>query len=462
MKEQATSSKPKLNIKTTIFVSLALLIWYVYLQIINNTVQVVVVQTLGHSETIKGVILLITNLLPLFLIPLFARMSDNTIVKEERKNSSLIQKVFRGRRMPFIVIGTLITSALLIASILFARFGSGSSAIWGYGILFSLSAVGISVYRPSAMALLPDVTPKPFRENANSICNIVSGLGSLVVIITIAIFGESKSGMLWVYIFSVGSLIVFMFVSLLSINETKLVKQCAIETKALDIEEPEVEEDLKVKTKFSTYYKAMEKGKKKSLTLLILAVALQNIGGGAILMTYLTFMVNVWGISTNIGTVAMVIIGIGGFLAAPLIAKFSPKFGRKKVLLGGVVILAIGLIIGFLCNHVAFMNNYFFYVLTFAVFGFGWFVCTVVPFPMILEFSDVKNNGTFTSMFTVATFAPRAFTGLLAGVFIDSLGYNALFPYAFVFVAISFLVLLGVKHGELKIKESEASSVIKE
>lgn len=457
MIEQSTSSKPKLNVKTTVFVSLALLIWYVYLQIINNTVQVVVVQTLGYSETIKGLIILMTNLLPLFLIPLFARMSDNTIVKEQGESSTLIQKVFRGRRMPFIVIGTLITSALLIASILFARFATGSSAILGYGILFSLSAIGISVYRPSAMALLPDVTPKPFRENANSICNIVSGLGSLVVIITIAIFGESKSGMLWVYIFSVGSLIVFMFVSLLSINETKLVKQCAIETKALYNEEPE--EELKVKTKFSTYYKAMEKGKKKSLTLLIFAVALQNIGGGAILMTYLTFMVNVWGIPTNIGTAGMVILGAGGFLAAPLIAKFSPKFGRKKVLLGGVVILSIGLIIGFLCNQVSFMNNYFFYVLTFAVFGFGWFVCTVVPFPMILEFSDVKNNGTFTSMFTVATFAPRAFTGLLAGVFIDLLGYNALFPYALVFVVISFIVLLGVKHGELKTKDSKLAEI---
>ena len=62
-------------------------------------------------------------------------------------------------------------------------------------------------------------------------------------------------------------------------------------------------------------------------------------------------------------------------------------------------------------------------------------------------------------MFTVATFAPRAFTGLLAGVFIDLLGYNALFPYALVFVVISFIVLLGIKHGELKTKDSKLAEI---
>ncbi len=42
----------KLNIKNTIFISVAMVIWGIYLQLIDTTVQIVVVKNLGQTEEV--------------------------------------------------------------------------------------------------------------------------------------------------------------------------------------------------------------------------------------------------------------------------------------------------------------------------------------------------------------------------------------------------------------------------
>ena len=117
----------KLNIKNTIFVSLALVIWSIYIQMIDTTVQIVIVKNLGRTEEVKGIVLGIIGFLPLILFPIFAKLSDGN------KNK-------RGRRAPFILIGTIITVILIVTAGVFADRGS----FMGYAVFFTLSYVGRS------------------------------------------------------------------------------------------------------------------------------------------------------------------------------------------------------------------------------------------------------------------------------------------------------------------------------
>ena len=44
-------------------------------------------------------------------------------------------------------------------------------------------------------------------------------------------------------------------------------------------------------------------------------------------------------------------------------------------------------------------------------------------------------------------------TPILSGVLFDTIGYKILFPYAAFFVALSFVMILFVKHGDSKLDD---------
>jgi MFS family permease len=47
--------------------------------------------------------------------------------------------------------------------------------------------------------------------------------------------------------------------------------------------------------------------------------------------------------------------------------------------------------------------------------------------------------------------AAQIITPILSGIFMDELGRKALFPYAAIFVAISFITMFLVRHGDAAI-----------
>lgn len=71
--------------------------WQAY----DNTVPLILTNKFGMSQTWSGVIMALDNVLALFLLPLFGHISDKCTSR-------------RGRRTPFIVIGTLIAAVALV------------------------------------------------------------------------------------------------------------------------------------------------------------------------------------------------------------------------------------------------------------------------------------------------------------------------------------------------------------
>ena len=91
----------KLNYKRTILVGFAFFLICAFWQAYDNTIPLILVNKFGMNQTWSGVIMALDNVLALFLLPLFGAISDRCTSK-------------RGRRTPFIVVGTLIAAVMLL------------------------------------------------------------------------------------------------------------------------------------------------------------------------------------------------------------------------------------------------------------------------------------------------------------------------------------------------------------
>ena len=92
----------KLNYKRTIFVGFAFFLICSFWQAYDNTIPLILTNKFGMSQTWSGVIMALDNVLALFMLPLFGHLSDKCTHP-------------RGRRTPFIVVGTLLAAVALIA-----------------------------------------------------------------------------------------------------------------------------------------------------------------------------------------------------------------------------------------------------------------------------------------------------------------------------------------------------------
>ena len=146
----------KFNLKRTLFCSLAFgwisLFWGSIMQSINY--DVFELNSVWH-----GVIIAADNILGLFLLPLFGRLSDKTSTPF-------------GSRKPYIVAGTVISMVGFMGVCVFATMGKDYFLPFILCLLVTLAAM--ASYRSPALALVPDVNPDRFRSVANAVSNVVS------------------------------------------------------------------------------------------------------------------------------------------------------------------------------------------------------------------------------------------------------------------------------------------------
>ncbi|MEI6580523.1 MAG: MFS transporter, partial [Eubacteriales bacterium] len=316
-----------------------------------------------------------------------------------------------------------------------------------YAVFFTLSYVGISIYRPAATAILPDIIPKPLRSKANAIQGIVTSFGSLLVIGLVAVFGDKN--ILATYIFSGAFMLLVMLLYLFNINEPKLVREAeAIMARYTGLSDETAEQAgegiVRDGPKGKHYIAEMPKVERKSLILLILSIAMCAFGFGAMISTYQNYAHEVWGMTHNAATVFMLLFGLGGLVGTPLVIRLSDRKGRKNTMVAGMIFFIAGTAMIIFLQDIVAMR-----FIGFIVMGLGWTFIIIMAFPMVLEFSNTLNNGIFASIFTLAFNIPKALTSYVSGVMLTRIGYQILFPYTMFFVSIGFILILFVKHGNV-------------
>ena len=88
----------------------------------------------------------------------------------------------------------------------------------------------------------------------------------------------------------------------------------------------------------------------------------------------------------------------------------------------------------------------------FALAGIAWATINVNSFPMVVEMCSGGDIGKYTGFYYTASMSAQIATPMLSGLLMDGMGMTVLFPYAAVFVALAFVTMALVKHGDAKVE----------
>ena len=428
----------KLDNKRTILTGLAFLSICAFWQMYNSIVPLILTNTFHLNETYSGIIMAADNILALFLLPLFGSLSDRTNTKI-------------GKRMPYVLFGTGI--AIILMNILPIIDNSYSTAPSGFKtasfiVVLGLLLVAMGTYRSPAVALMPDITPKPLRSKANAIINLMGALGGVIYLgVAAVMYPNSKVANLahvnYQPLFIVVASIMFVAIAVLflTVKEPKLVA----EQRELEEKHPEwnlAEDD-------GSGNETLPAGVKKSLGFLLASIGLWFIGYNAVETWFTTYVSNVMGQALG-GASTCLLIATGGAVVSYIpIGVLASKVGRKRTIMGGIILLASCFGLGyFLTTTYSEINLIMFIV--FALVGLAWAAINVNSLPMVVEMCKGSDIGKFTGYYYTFSMAAQVITPVLAGYLLRNVGYTTLFPYAALFVALSFVTMLFVKHGDNK------------
>ena len=236
-----------------------------------------------------------------------------------------------------------------------------------------------------------------------------------------------------------------MFVSIailfLTIKEPKLLE----EQRKLEAEHPEwnlAEDD-------GSGHEALPKNVKKSLGFLLISIALWFIGYNAVETWFTTYVSQVMGQALGGASTCLLIATGGAVISYIPIGILASKFGRKRTIMAGIILLAFCFGLGyFLTTTYSSINVIMFIV--FALVGLAWAAINVNSLPMVVEMCKGSDIGKFTGYYYTFSMAAQVVTPVVAGYLMRNISYTVLFPYAAVFVALSFVTMIFVKHGDNK------------
>ncbi len=422
----------KLNYRRTFLVGLAFLSISAFWQMYDGVIPKILTGTFGIGETVSGSIMAVDNVLALFLLPFFGSLSDKC-------NTRI------GRRMPFVTFGTIGAVLLMLVLPLIDNSYAAAPATWKLVTFIAVLGVllfTMGTYRSPAVALMPDVTPKPLRSKGNAVINLMGAAGGILyLIVSSVLYSKKRIGDVehvdYFLLFAVvaGIMAVSILVLRLTINEPKLVA----EAKVYDTpdEQPAV----------TGGKEKLPKPVLKSLIFLLASVFLWFFGYNGITTWFTTFAGQAWGMELGDASLCLTIATAGAIVSYIPIGHLSAKIGRKKSILLGAALLAGCFAAAFVYT----LNANTFSPILYAVFvliGFSWAAISVNSLPMVVEMCQLSDVGKFTGYYYTFSMAAQTITPIAAGALLENVSYKALFLYSTLFVAASFVTMLFVRHGD--------------
>ena len=425
----------KLDTKRTVLVGFAFLSICAFWQMYDNLVPLILTNTFHLNETISGAIMAADNVMALFLLPLFGGLSD--------KCTSRL-----GRRRPFILFGTLAAICLMLLLPLFAdsyHAAPGGGKVALFICVLGLLLVAMGTYRSPAVALMPDITPKPLRSKANAIINLMGAVGGILylLITTFLYHVKSETYVSFFPLFAIvaGIMAAAMAVVMFFVNEPELVK------KQQEYDRKHPEDDL---TEHTAQGDTLPADVKKSLTFLLVSISLWFVGYNGVSTWFSVYAENIWGMSLGQANTCLTIATGGAILSYIPIGTVASRIGRRKTIRFGALLLSGSFLAAFLLTMALEGFSPVLYVL-FLLVGLAWASINVNSLPMVVEMCKGSEVGKFTGLYYTFSMSAQIITPIVAGWLLRNISYRALFPYAAVFVFASFLTMGFVRHGDNKV-----------
>ena len=406
-------------------------------QLYDNVIPLMLKNTFDVPDSIAGVIMALDNVIALFLLPLLGAISD-------KKNTRI------GRRMPFILIGTALSVLLMIFIPIFDNeyYKDHKPILFiGFIVLLGLLLISMALYRSPAVALMPDITPKPLRSKANAIINLMGAVGGILyLIISSIMFSEAKEHNNYqsIFIIVAGIMVLSIIILFLFIKEPECVKEVA------EYEKAHPEDDLSVKDEESGS-SFLPKDVKTSLGFILASIALWFMGYNAVTTAFSKFATIEWGMTLGQANRCLTVATAVAIVSYIPIGEVAARIGRKKSIIFGCIQLSVCFFIGFLLNYLMDGFSPILYVV-FSLIGIAWAAINVNSLPMVVEMCKDSDIGRYTGYYYTCSMAAQIVTPILSGILLQFVGYWTLFPYGALFVFFSLLTMFKVKHGDNKPK----------
>lgn len=430
----------KLKTSQTIRIGFAFLAICAFWQMYNSVIPLILTNTFDMNETYSGVIMAADNVLALFLLPLFGGLSDKCNTKI-------------GKRKPFILVGTVVAVFLMllipfIDNSYFANPKTATEII--FVCVLGCLLVAMGTYRSPAVALMPDVTPKPLRSKGNAIINLMGAVGGIIYLVIASVLYSSKKtkglphvNYMLLFAIVAGIMVISLIILMFAVDEVKW---------NLDLQEYEKahpEDNLAVETE--------DKGEqlpapvKRSLGFLLVSIALWFMGYNAVETWFTTYANQMWHMELGDATMCLTIATGGAILSYIPVGIIASKVGRRKTIMTGVILLTATFFAAFVYTLFSDAFNPLLYGLFFLV-GVAWASINVNSLPMVLEMCTAGEVGKYTGFYYTFSMTAQIATPILAGALLERIDYKTLFPYSALFVFLSFITMCFVKHGDNKVE----------
>lgn len=509
----------KLHVRRTICVGFAFFLISAFWQAYDTIIPKMLTDRFGMSQTISGFVMAADNILAIFLLPLFGALSDKTVTRIGRRTPYILfgtivacgvlvllsvadsmqltslgaaartddpaglcsiydtvgDRMLRTSAGEEFVLADVYTREDFSQIRVFASDGSVNPAFSGHvsaarqayaaeitrqnrlpllvfmGMLLLL-LVSMAVFRSPAVALMPDVTLKPLRSKGNAIINLMGSAGGILVLLlgTVMATGAIQNAMMpyRTFFFCVaGLMLAALIVFCLTVRENRFAREMRAQSVALGLSE-ESEEAAGPKSS-----EKLPKDKRRSLGFLLSAIVLWFMAYNAVTSKYSVYASRVLNLDYNLTLLLAQAAAICAYLPVGIL---SSRIGRKKMILAGIVMLTLCF---FLASFLRQGSPMLLMNLMFALAGIGWATINVNSFPMVVEMARNSDIGRYTGYYYSASMAAQIITPMLSGACMDAVGLTALFPYAAVFAALSFVVMLFVRHGDAKPTLQQAIAV---
>ncbi len=423
-------------------------------------------------QYLVGIMMAIDNIAALIMLPIFGKLSDKTHTRF-------------GKRMPYIFVGTIVTAIAFpfIPIFFFYNNLAGVIAFMAIVVFFAM------MYRNPAVALMPDITPKPLRSKANGIINIMGYLGGAFATVVGIFFSltqflgteidpvKSKKaseiaghvvriykehtwayGNIWAIEapFLIGSvlMVISAVVLFLTIRENKLTEELR----------PELERGEKVAETVDKVDddKPMSKANFRMLVFILAAEFFWFMADNGISTFMTNYTVYFLGAPFASMMVNTIIFGVGSVIGFALGGIIAGKIGRKWTLYGGLAITLIGYTLWAILTFATNIKGsgalpFWLYIIWFLK-GFGMSLVHVNSFPMVVELCSSKKIGAFTGYYYASSMAAQTATPILVGLLLlnPNIGWEYLPFYGIICIAIALVLFLFVQN--VKTKKTELKS----
>ncbi|MGI5936511.1 MAG: MFS transporter [Oscillospiraceae bacterium] len=498
----------KLNTVRTIFVGFAFFLICTFWQVYDNIIPKILTDKFGMAQSFSGVVMALDNVLALFLLPLFGAISDrhksrlgrrtpfiifgtilaaiflvvlsfadnmqlknlqevdvqNPTALETLYDADLTVNTPDGRtvvireafsRSEFTSITMTVTDGTTGAEVTNPDYTNyvvpaRQAYAWqqtvknplpliAFMAILLILLLSMATFRSPAVALMPDVTIKPLRSKANSIINLMGAAGGIIVLILGMVFktGHPKNALMsytGFFAMASGIMLVSLLIFLWKVKEPQFVAEMREESRKYDIDGKDDEAELSGNKKLS-------REERTSLLLILASVVLWFMGYNAVTSKYSVYAGKVLNLDYNTTLTIATSAAILAYIPVGIVAS---KIGRKKTILGGIIILGCSF---FAASFMRAGSSPLVMNILFATAGIGWATINVNSYPMVVELSRGSDVGKYTGFYYTASMAAQTVTPILSGVFLD-IKMTTLFPYGSVFVLLAFVTMLFVKHGD--------------